>query len=179
MARLPVLFLLLTLAACGRGATGVPGAGAYVGGSVPIECAPFARALSGIALSGPAADWWTVAADRYSRGPVPVAGSVLVLRRSARLPDGHVAVVSHVLSPRLVLVTQANWVRHRVTADQPVLDVSPSGDWSAVRVWWPPAGQMGTTDYPAWGFIRSGRPVSQAELAAGVPNAIRLALSGR
>ena len=67
----------------------------------------------------------------------------LVLRRSGRLPSGHVAVVSEVVSRREIRVTQANWVHHRVTEDQPVVNVSRDGDWTAVRVWWPPSGQMG------------------------------------
>jgi surface antigen len=140
-----------------------------------VECAPFARALTGIALSGDAADWWPQAAGRYERSRQPEVGSVLVFRRSARLPSGHVSVVSRVLSPRQVLVTQANWVHHRVTEDQPVVDVSPVGDWTLVRVWWPPAGQMGTGEYPAFGFIRPKRPISRERLVAGTPAAVRVA----
>jgi surface antigen len=59
----------------------------------------------------------------------------MVLSRSQRLPSGHVAVVSRVLSRRQIMVTQANWVHHRVTQDQPVTDMSDHGDWSVVRVW--------------------------------------------
>ena len=42
-----------------------------VGGRVAVECAPFARALSGIHLSGAAADWWSQADGRYARGATP------------------------------------------------------------------------------------------------------------
>ena len=66
---------------------------------------------------------------------------------------------------REILVTQANWVRNRVTEDQPVVDVSPRNDWSMVRVWWPPSGQMGVADYPAHGFLLATRPKSRDELA--------------
>ena len=52
---------------------------------------------------------------RYDRAATPAVGSVLVLRRSGRLPNGHVAVVSEVLGLRTILVTQANWVHHRVS----------------------------------------------------------------
>ncbi len=169
-----LLIGLLALAACGSREAG-PRAGDYVGGTVPLDCVPFARALSGIHLSGDAADWWREADGRYARATAPSVGSVLVLRRSGRLPYGHVAVVSQVLGRREVLVTQANWVHHRVTEDQPVIDVSRANDWSEVRVWWPPAGQMGATDYAAFGFIRPNRPTSHDALMAATPGAIRLA----
>lgn len=170
----------LTLTACGASPPSHSvKAGGYVGGSVPVECAPFARALSGVHLSGAAGDWWWQAEGRYVRGKTPDVGSVLVLERSGRLPSGHVAVVSKVLSDRHILVTQANWVRHRITEDQPVIDVSSRGDWSAVRVWWPPSAQMGATDYAAHGFIRAMRPASHEQLAAATPQAIRIAIAGR
>jgi hypothetical protein len=174
------MLLLLALAACGSGASsGGASAGGYVGAAVPLECAPFARALSGVRLWGAAADWWQQAEGRYARGAQPEPGGVLVFKRTGRLPSGHVAVVSRVLSDRRILVTQANWVHHRVTEDQPVVDISPNGDWSMVRVWWPPSGQMGGTDYPVHGFIRAARPTSQEQLAAATPVAIRLALAGQ
>jgi len=174
---LPFL-LLLTLAACGSSG-GSGQVGDYVGGSVRLECAPFARALSGVRLSGAAADWWWQAEGRYSRSYTPRVGSVLVLSRSSRLRSGHVSVVTRVLSSREVLVTQANWVRDRVTADQPVIDVSPDNDWSMVRIWWPPSGQMGISDYPAHGFIHADRPKSRDELHAFTRGAIQVALAGR
>lgn len=168
---------LLTLGACGSHEAG-PRAGGYVGDSVPLDCVPFARTLSGIRLSGDAADWWREADGRYARGLSPAIGSVLVFRRSGRLPDGHVAVVSQILGPRQVLVTQANWVHHRITEDQPVVDVSAANDWSLVRVWWPPIGQMGNGEYATYGFIRSNRPTSHDALMAATPRAIRLAEAG-
>jgi hypothetical protein len=169
--------LLLALAACGSGGPNFGGArvGDYVGGSVALECAPFARALSGVRLSGDAADWWWQADGRYERDERPSVGAVLVLRRSHRLPDGHVAVVSQVLGRREILVTQANWVHHRVTEDQPVIDISAANDWSMVRVWWPPTGEMGVSEYSAYGFIRPGRPVTHDQLIAATPRAVRLA----
>jgi CHAP domain len=170
------IFLLLALSACGsRGPDADPRVGDYIGGSVPLDCAPFARALSGILLSGAAADWWSQADGHYARGDNPSIGSVLVLRRSGRLPSGHVAVVSQVLGRRQILVTQANWVHHRVSQDQPVIDISAANDWSMVRVWWPPTGEMGVTDYPAYGFIRADRPATHDQLIAATPRAIRLA----
>ena len=170
------LLALCALSACGSGApTGGARLGDYVGGSVPIECAPFARALTGVRLAGAADDWWEEAAGRYRRVAAPQVGGILVLRRSDRLPYGHVAVVTQVLSSRQVLVSQANWVHHRVSQDQPVVDVSPRNDWSLVRVWWPPTDQLGITDYPARGFILPGWPASHDALIAAVPRAIRVA----
>lgn len=179
MRRLLPLLLLLAVSACASGGgSGYARVGDYVGGTVPVECAPFARALSGVRLRGAAADWWWEAQGRYGRSYAPEVGSVLVLQRTGRLPYGHVAVVSRVVSRRQILVTQANWVHHRVTEDQPVIDVSPGGDWSMVRVWWPPSGQMGVTEYPSSGFIRASRPASHEALTAATPEAIRMAMSG-
>ena len=176
--RLCLLLLVLGLAACGssRQDSGAR-VGDYIGGSVVLECAPFARVLSGVHLWGDAADWWSEADGRYAQSETPSVGSVLVLRRAARLPEGHVAVVSQVVGRREILVTQANWVHHRVSEDQPVIDVSADNDWSLVRVWWPPVGQMGVNEYPAYGFIRSDQPASHEQLIAATPHAIRLAQS--
>ena len=162
--------LCLGLAACGTESGG---------DSAAIECAPFARALTGVSLSGAGADWWSQAAGRYTRSQKPEVGSVLVFRRSERLPYGHVAVVSGVTSRRQIMVTQANWVHHVVTEEQPVVDVSRDGDWSAVRVWWPPSGQMGGGAYATFGFIRPDHPVGHDRLVAATPSAIRVAESGR
>ncbi|MBW4093025.1 MAG: CHAP domain-containing protein [Proteobacteria bacterium] len=153
-------------------------AGAYLGGPVRLACVPFARALSGVRLRGDAATWWDAADGRYARSHAPAAGSVLVFRATSRLPEGHLAVVTEVLGPRTVLVADANWVPHRVTQDQPVIDVSPANDWSLVRVYWPPAGEMGITDYPTLGFIRPDRPPAPGTLDARAPAALRIALDG-
>ena len=165
----------LALAACGGGVR--PGSSAGV--RAAVECAPFARALTGISLSGAGADWWSQAEGRYTRTQKPDIGSVMVFRRSGRLPYGHVAVVSQVMSRRQIMVTQANWVHHVVTEEQPVIDVSEAGDWSAVRVWWPPSGQMGASEYAAFGFIRPDHPVGHDRLVAATPAAIRVAENGR
>jgi surface antigen len=138
------------------GCSAVPRTGGTAGTSTALECAPFARQVSGIQLFGEAYSWWDQAAGRYGRGTAPVPGGVLVFRRSARLPSGHVSVVDRVVSAREIVVTQANWVHHRITRSEPVIDVSAGNDWSAVRVWWAPAGLLGTTVYPAYGFIAPG-----------------------
>lgn len=148
----------LLLAACG-GAPRGPAAptGAAVDGSGPWSCVPYARARSGIALRGDAWTWWDAAAGRYDRGGAPRAGSVLVLDRTARLPQGHLAVVSRVVSAREVRVDHANWAsgagKGRVARDQPVADVSAANDWSLVRVWLPRIDGWGASSYPSRGFV--------------------------
>jgi surface antigen len=120
-----------------------------------------------VVLHGDAADWWEEADGRYRRTVEPREGAILVLARSARLPSGHVAVVARVLRPREILVVQANWVRGELDEDQPVVDVSSSNDWSAVRLWWPPDGQIGTHVYRSLGFVLPDRPLPHAALLAG------------
>jgi hypothetical protein len=151
-------------------------AGSYIGGPVRLPCVPFARTLSGVQLHGAAANWWDEAAGRYRRARRPTTGSVMVFRASDRLPSGHVAVVTGVIGARRILVADANWVPHRVTLDQPVVDVSSANDWSLVRVYWPPARQMGITVYPVAGFIRAPRDTSPTQLDARAPTALQLAL---
>ena len=153
---------MLLLSACGlRGPNGSADASSF------LECAPFARQVSGIRLHGEAYTWWDQAAGQYDRGASPVQGGVLVFRRTPRLVSGHVSVVSGVVSDREIRVVQANWVHRRIGRDEPVVDVSPGGDWTAVRVWWAPSGAMGSTVYPTYGFIAPSGP-SRPDLAAGL-----------
>ena len=126
-----------------------------------VECAPYARQITGLQLYGDAADWWDAAAGQYQRNSQPTPGSVLVFQRSSRLPHGHVSVVRSLQSEREITVTQANWVHGRIAANEPVVDVSPGNDWSEVRVWWEPAGQLGNTIYPAFGFVSDTSPPAE------------------
>jgi hypothetical protein len=186
--RLLVVVLLIGMAGCAshRAPVATPLAaapeapartGGYVGGTVVMECAPFARAVSGVDLKGPAADWWWAAAGRYTRTSTPVVGSVLTFRRTSRLPDGHAAVVSRLVSTREIRVTQANWVHSRVTDDMPVIDISERNDWTLVRVWWPPSGQLGSRHYPTWGFITPERPAVRDALEAAMMRIVLAASS--
>jgi surface antigen len=125
----------------------------YVG-----ECVPFARAASGIQIYGDAWTWWSQAAGRYQRGRVPKVGSVLAFAKSARLPLGHVAVVSRIVDDRVLMITHANWSRfngERGHAEQDVtlFDVSRDNDWSLVKVWYRDRNGLGSSTYPAHGFI--------------------------
>ncbi|MCQ4161473.1 CHAP domain-containing protein [Roseomonas sp. GC11] len=131
-----------------------------------MTCVPYARARSGIDLRGDAWAWWEAAAGLYDRGHAPRPGSVLVLPRQGRLRDGHLSVVTRVVSAREIRVDHANWAsgaaKGRITRDQPVLDISPANDWSLIKVWYPPAGDYGATTYAARGFIHpSGLPLGR------------------
>lgn len=117
-----------------------------------LQCVPYAREVSHIELSGDAFLWWAEAAGRYERGHSPAIGSVLNFRSTGRMPLGHVAVVTAVLGPRRILVTQANWVPGTITNDVTVEDVSPENNWSAVRVEYGNGDVMGSV-YPTYGFI--------------------------
>lgn len=172
------LLLLLALAACGGGRpqTGPNLAATY--DAAGVSCAPFARALTGLRLSGDAADWWPQADGRYARSQSPQVGSVLVFKRLPRLPDGHVSVVSRVLDARRLHVIEANWVHDELDIDQLVVDVSERNDWSAVRVWYPPANQLGSHVYPTYGFILPPAPLGHDALAQGARPAARAAEGG-
>lgn len=156
------LLMLLGLAACGTSRQAAIPTRPGIDLTEPISCVPYARARSGIALSGDAWEWWDAAAGRYERGRGPRPGSVLVIQRTSRMPSGHVAVVSRIVSSREILVDHANWAsgaaRGRIATDQRVIDVSPGNDWSLVRVWYPRIGDFGRTTYVARGFIH---PVTQ------------------
>ena len=125
-----------------------------------LQCVPYARLASGIAIRGDAWTWWKNAGADYARGTAPKAGSVLVFQRSGKMRRGHVAVVRDVLTPREVVIDHANWASYRsqkgkIDRGVRVIDVSDRNDWSAVRVWYRPAGDFGTRVYPTYGFIYS------------------------
>jgi surface antigen len=144
--------LLALFALTGCGTSRAPG----VGG---LTCVPYARDRSGLAIRGDAWQWWGAASGRYQRNRTPRSGSVLVFMRTSRLPLGHVSVVARVVSPREIRVDHANWGsgtgKGRIARNQPVMDVSPTNDWSLVRVWYARIGSYGATTYPAHGFIHN------------------------
>ena len=118
------------------------------------QCAPYAREVSGVAIRGNAHTWWAQAAGRYARGSAPKAGAVLAFASSRRMRLGHVAMVSRVISDREVLLNHANWSRRGgIERDVRAVDVSAAGDWSLVKVWYGPLGDLGTSANPAHGFI--------------------------
>jgi len=171
---------LLATALCAAVPAGAQSLLEYVG-----ECVPFARAASGIQIYGDAWTWWDQAKGRYQRGQVPRVGAVLAFSKSPQLRLGHVAVVSRVVEKRVLMITHANWSRfngERGHAEQDVtlFDVSERGDWSLVKVWYRDRKGLGSSIYPAHGFIygtpdrdapagvRKARP--SAELTARQPD---------
>jgi surface antigen len=119
-----------------------------------LQCVPFARQASGVQIFGDANTWWRQAAGRYPRSNSPAYGSVFVLNGYNNPGRGHVAVVTHIDSSRLIRVDHANWLNGgEISRGVPVLDVSPNNDWSEVRVWHIPGGHWGGRVYQAEGFI--------------------------
>jgi surface antigen len=122
------------------------------------QCVPFARLISGIQIFGDARTWWRQAIGKYETGFQPRAGAVLCFKPTNRMKLGHVAVVSQVLTDRIVQITHANWSpiegsRGKVEKDVTLVDVSPAGDWSQVKVWYDPNRDLGGSTYSTEGFI--------------------------
>ncbi|MBB5747350.1 CHAP domain-containing protein [Brevundimonas variabilis] len=134
------------------------------------QCVTFARMFSGINIFGDAWTWWRQAADKFRTGDAPATGSVLVFRPEGRMSRGHVAVVSDVLTDRVIRITHANWggSRGKVEENVTVVDVSGENDWSQVKVWYSPIHDLGTTVYPTYGFIYKEAPGS-------LPNGMQMA----
>lgn len=135
------------------------------------QCVPFARMLSGIQIFGDAWTWWSQARERFRVGEAPEVGSVLVFQRHGRMNRGHVAVVSDILTDRVIRITHANWggSRGRIEENVTVVDVSQRGDWSAVKVWYNPINGLGTTVYPTYGFIHRDSSNAQPQIAGMAP----------
>jgi surface antigen len=122
------------------------------------ECVPVARALSGIQIFGNASTWWGQAEGHFDRGNVPRRGAVLAFKPHGSMRLGHVAAISKVIDARTVLVTHGNWSiidgrRGQIERNVKVIDVSPDNDWTQVRVWYAPLGDLGGTIWPVHGFI--------------------------
>ena len=133
----------------------------------PLQCVPYARMASGIAIYGDAHTWWGQAAGRYARGFAPRVGAVMAFHPHGRMVLGHVAMVSRIVNARMVLLRHANWSpihgqRGQIERDVMALDVSPDNDWSAVRVWFDPIQALGSTAWPVDGFIYN-RPARKGE----------------
>jgi hypothetical protein len=83
-----------------------------------------------------------------------------------------------VLTDRVIQVTHANWSvidgsRGQVEKDVTVIDVSPAGDWSQVKVWYDPARDLGSTVYPTYGFIYQSAQSAQSAARVATQNAAR------
>jgi CHAP domain len=122
-----------------------------------LFCVEYARMRSGLEVFGDARHWWDRAKNLYARVSHPVEEAVMVFSGSKRLKRGHVAVVTEIVSPRQILVDQANWQnRGEIDHATPVLDVSAANDWSQVRVWDMRSGTFGSHVYAISGFIAKG-----------------------
>lgn len=116
-----------------------------------VWCVPFARNASGIAIKGNAGTWWGKAKGEFDRGHTPKVGAVMAFSATRKLPMGHVAVVSEIVSEREIRIDHANWHRNKISLGMTVMDVSKGNDWSQVRVASSP-NQLGRV-YPVSGFI--------------------------
>ena len=139
-----------------------------------IQCAPYARAVSGIQIFGDARSWWGQAQGRYATGNSPKVGAVIAFQPHRSMALGHVATVSKLVDSRSVLLDHANWSpingrRGQVERDVLAIDVSPGNDWSQVRVWYAPLGALGTTAWPVSGFIYAENSIAGPVQIAQAP----------
>ncbi|MBT0666784.1 CHAP domain-containing protein [Novosphingobium profundi] len=144
--------------------------GAAPGAPGKLECVPYARTVSGIALYGDAYTWWSQAQGHYKRGHVPRVGAVMAIEPHGNSPLGHVATISQVVDSRTVLLDHANWsYPGKIETGVTALDVSPNNDWSEVRIWYGPSQTLGTTHWPVAGFIyrEAGKEKAPAPRTAG------------
>jgi surface antigen len=168
------VFLPFALAACASSGDNfynpdqvTPVAGAHIETpQTPLQCVPYARSRSGIALYGDAGTWWNQAEGRYERGSEPMLGSVMVLTGYAGPGRAHVAVVASQVSDREITVDHANWLDDgAIYRDDPVVDVSPDNTWSEVRVFNPRTRAWGVRTYLVQGFIGPGRDADGQQVA--------------
>jgi surface antigen len=149
------------------------------------QCVPFARLMSGIQIFGDAYTWWKQALGKYDVGFQPKAGAVLCFKPTERMRLGHVAVVSQVLTDRIVQITHANWSpiegsRGKIEKDVTLVDVSGAGDWSQVKVWYDPNRDLGGSTYETYGFIyqdASARQMANSAVARTENTALAMAQS--
>lgn len=138
-----------------------------------LQCVPYARALSGVSIFGDAHTWWNQADGRYGRGATPKVGAVLAFPSHGNMRLGHVAAVRRVLDDRTIIISHANWstiggVRGHIEEDVRAIDVSADNDWSEVRVWYTPNEALGSTEWPAHGFIYPKQKRSDSEARKAV-----------
>ena len=124
-----------------------------------MQCVPYVRAHSTVALYGDAYTWWAKAAGVYQRSATPTQGAVMVMVGYAGKHRAHVAVVRRVVTAREIRIDHANWLNDgAIYVNDPVVDVSPENDWSQVKVWNIRSGSWGTKTYALKGFIGPGAP---------------------
>lgn len=137
-----------------------------------LQCVPYAREVSGIHIYGDAWTWWGQAQGRYKRGSKPRVGAVMAFEPYRSMQLGHVAAVSKIVDSRTVLLRHSNWSpingrRGQIEDNVRAVDVSPSNDWSEVRVWYAPIDGLGSTQWPVHGFIYRDAAKSDGTVLAG------------
>jgi CHAP domain len=138
-----------------------------------LQCVPYARALSGVTIFGDAHTWWGQAEGKYARGNQPKVGAVLAFPPHGNMRLGHVAAVRRIVDDRNIIISHANWstiggVRGHIEEDVRAIDVSENNDWSRVRVWYTPNEALGSTEWPAHGFIYPKQKRSEIEARKAV-----------
>lgn len=138
-----------------------------------LQCVPYARALSGVTIFGDAHTWWDQAEGKYARGNQPKVGAVLAFPPHGNMRLGHVAAVRRIVDDRNIIISHANWstiggVRGHIEEDVRAVDVSQDNDWSQVRVWYTPNEALGSTEWPAHGFIYPKQKRSDSEARKAV-----------
>lgn len=123
-----------------------------------LQCVPYARSQSGVAIYGDAFTWWDKSKGVYVHGKEPRLRAVMMLTGYAGPNRAHLAVVSSMVSSREIRIDHANWFNDgSVYRDDPVRDVSADNDWSEVRIWNIRSKSWGTRTYLVRGFIGPSR----------------------
>lgn len=140
-----------------------------------LQCVPYAREVTGIRIYGDAYTWWNQADGRYARGSKPRVGAVMAFEPGGGSKLGHVAAVSRIVDSRTVLISHANWSpidgrRGQIERNVEAVDVSPSNDWSEVRVWYAPIQALGARHWALSGFIYNKKPGKQTEAKTTAPS---------
>jgi hypothetical protein len=122
-----------------------------------INCVQFVKQVTDFGLSGNGWQWWDRAEGVYERGMRPELGSVMVFKRSGRMVNGHIAIVSQLVDERTIRIDHANWAprgprKGKIDQAVQVQDISEANDWSLVRMWYEPADAFGRP-YPVYGFV--------------------------
>jgi hypothetical protein len=132
-----------------------------------VQCVPYARDHSTVALHGDAYTWWDKASGVYRRGASPSEGAVIVIAGYGGSQRAHVAVVRRLVTPREIRIDHANWLNDgAIYVNDPVVDVSADNDWSQVKVWNIRSGTWGTKIYAVRGFIGPGPADGEALVSA-------------
>lgn len=145
-----------------------------------LQCVPYARDLSGIQIRGDAHTWWKQAAGRYARGTKPKVGAVMAFQPHGKSRLGHIAAVSRIVDARTILISHANWSdRGKIEKNVTAIDVSPKNDWSQVRVWYAPIGNLGGSHWPITGFIYNSKPGKNEKIERSLTSEAKPAKSKR